>query len=88
MMKVFARCSWLSLLGLVLGVHLAGCGDANEAQFKSDGPSGKGVADAKYAAGTPDQYRQFKEDATKKVGPAKGKMIPEKGKAAQPEQKP
>jgi hypothetical protein len=88
MMKVFARCCWLSLLGLVLGVHLAGCADPNESEFKSEGPSGTGVADPKYAAGTPDQYRQFKEDAKKNVAPAKAKMVPAKGKAAVLEQKP
>jgi len=87
MMKVFARCSWLSILGLVLGVHLAGCGDANEAEFRSDGASGTGVADPKYAAGTPDQYRQFREDAKKNVAPAKGKTVPAKGNAAEPEKK-
>jgi hypothetical protein len=87
MVKVLARSSWLSLLGLVLAALSAGCEDANEAKFKSEGPAGVGVADPKYAQDTPATYQQYSKDLSlqvqKKGSSAKEKPAPAKGTAAE-----
>jgi hypothetical protein len=75
MIAKLARGSWLSLLGLALAAFLAGCGgDANESEFDAEN-KGKGVANPKYAADTPETYRQFHQDAVDS-SKAKGKAAP------------
>jgi hypothetical protein len=79
MIRRVVRFSCLSLLGLALASLSAGCGDANQADFKSGTPEGEGVANPKYASDTPQTYQQFHKDAAQAAKEAKGKG---KGKAA------
>jgi hypothetical protein len=65
MRKVFFRSSWLAVLGFVLTGLPAGCNTPNEGEAESGIAEGKGIADPKYAAGTPEQYKQFHIDSMK-----------------------
>jgi hypothetical protein len=84
MIRSLVRSSWLALLGVALATLSAGCQDANEAEFREGGPDRPGVADPKYADGSPETYQQHAKDLylQKKAAPAKGKAAPAKGKAA------
>jgi hypothetical protein len=101
MRKVFFRGSWLAVLGLVLTAISTGCSTPNEGDPESGIVDGKGVADPRYADGTPEQYKQFHQDSMKKVAPGKVKTTlskpatttkeaatPKEAAAPTPEEKP
>ena len=73
MSKTFFRRAWPVVLGLVLAGTPGGCDNPNENDAEGGIKGTKGVADPKYAAGTPDQYKQFFKDTTTKEVPGKGK---------------
>jgi hypothetical protein len=87
---------WLFPLGLALAVVMPGCSEPNESEFKEGGGEKQGVADPKYAHGTPDNYKQFYKEAKNKSVPVKalksepsksapGKAEPPPPQAAKPE---
>jgi hypothetical protein len=61
---------WLLPLGLALAAVMPGCSEPNESEFKEGGGEKQGVADPKYAHGTPDTYKQFHDESKKKVAEA------------------
>jgi hypothetical protein len=65
--------SWLGLLGLVLATGAAGCGDPNESEFREGSGDKPGVADPKYAKGSPETYKQYYQDSMKKGESTKAK---------------
>jgi hypothetical protein len=80
MRTAFSQRPWPLLIGLALAGLPAGCGEPNDRNPDSGISGAKGVADPKYAAGTPDQYRQQHQDSEK--------AIQTKGNAAAPKAKP
>ncbi len=86
MRKAFSQRPWPLLIGLTLTCLPAGCGELNDRDPDSGVTGAKGVADPKYAAGTPDQYRQQHQDA-EKAFQTKGKAAAPKATAA-PKAKP
>jgi hypothetical protein len=75
MRKVFSQRPWPLLVGLALIGLPAGCGEPNDRNPDSGISGAKGVADPKYAAGTPEQYKQQHQDA-EKTTPTKGNAAP------------
>jgi hypothetical protein len=86
MRKAFSLRPWRLLLGLALTCLPAGCSEPNEGDAESGIAGTKGVADPKYASGTPEQYIQAHKDA-EKVSHTKGKAAAPKA-AAPTEDKP
>jgi hypothetical protein len=80
MRKAILRRPWPLLIGIVLTCLPAGCSDPNERDADSGIAATRGVAQPKYAAGTPEQYIQAHKDAEK--------AVPIKGKGAAPKAKP
>ena len=64
MRNAFSPRPWRLVLGLALTCLAVGCSEPNEGGAES-GIGAKGVADPKYAAGTPQQYIQQHQDAEK-----------------------
>jgi hypothetical protein len=65
MKKAFSPRPWRLLLGLALTCLAVGCSEPNEGGAESGLGGTKGVANPKYAAGTPEQYIQAHKDQEK-----------------------
>ena len=80
MRKAFSPRPWRLLLGLALTCLAVGCSESNESDPNSGIGGTRGVANPKYAAGTPEQYIQAHKDA-EKASQTKGKGAAPKAEA-------